>query len=67
MKAIFPFYSLNVQYVEDMKQQYVQLYGKIKKIESQHIFIIKIIFDYETHCFMYENAKVDTLMYNLHL
>ncbi len=27
----------------------------------------KGIFDYETHCFMYENAKVDTLMYNLHL
>ena len=27
----------------------------------------KGIIDYETHCFMYENAKVDTLMYNLHL
>ena len=27
----------------------------------------KGIFDYEMHCFKYENAKVDTLMYNLHL
>ena len=27
----------------------------------------KGIFDYETHCFTYDNAKVDALMYNLHL
>ena len=27
----------------------------------------KGIFDYDTHCFKYENAKIDTLMYNLHL
>lgn len=25
------------------------------------------VFDYDTHCFTYDNAKVDTLMYNLHL
>lgn len=27
----------------------------------------KGVFDYDTHCFKYDNAKVDTLMYNLHL
>ena len=27
----------------------------------------KGIFDYDAHCFKYENAKIDTLMYNLHL